>query len=387
MIKRKIIISLIILIILVSFSICIGNLFFNSFDINKNIRNKPEVKIDDNNYSLNYTSENKNILFQIDILKNTILNNNSLLKNYNRVFNHNINYIRYQKNILNIKNDIANSSIKHELNILNQMKNIMNNHHYNYLKFFRNNNYYIPKIFINSDKKVSNKMTNIKTYSSKLDKKSTSINSIFYQSEEAVVGIKNTKILISSTKLLILSKVNFGNCRILYFSKYLNNLATYNKFTNTYNSYVKRQTSTRNKFILNLKSNEQKKSLYTKNYFSNKTSSDNYIVHRPYIITTPILAIVGVVIIFLGGNAKRKRKARERVARWHISDLESYEIPPITKVRKEEKTHDSARINIETTNKDTEGLYTDHEDMDTYQPPSVVDTDVSKQKHVRRIIC
>ena len=307
-----------------------------------------------------------------------------MLHNYDKVFEHNINYIRNQKRIFHKEIGAANLSLNKEIKDLFNIENIIQNHQYNYLKWFQNKNYCIPEISL---KKYNDKfipINNIKTYSENVTKHTPSLNNIFYQSEETVIGIKSTKTLISSTKLLILSKVNFSNSSILYFSKYLNNLVTYNKFTNTYNSYVKNQTSVRYKFILNLKSNERKKSLYTKNYSSNKTSSDNYIVHRPYIITIPLLAIVGVVIIFLtGGNAERKRKARKRAARWHISDSESDEKIPITKVRKEETTLDSARINIETAYKDTQGMDTKPEDMDTYQLLNDADTDAFGQKHVR----
>ena len=376
-------------------SLIIASSFILAYGMNqhikktKNIITIPNYKTINNNYYGNYDTENEKILFQINILKSSVRQNNFMLHNYNKIFGHNINYILNQNKILYKEIGAANLSLNKEIKDLFDIKNIIQNHKYNYLEWFQNKNYCIPEISL---KKYSDKfipINNIKAYSKNIIKHTSSLNNIFYQSEEMVVGIKNTKILISSTKLLILSKVNFGNCRILYFSKYLNNLATYNKFTNTYNSYVKNQTSTRNKFILNLKSNEQKKSLYTKNYSSNKTSSDNYIVHRPYIITTPILAIVGVVIIFLGGNAKRKRNAQNRVSRWHINDSESFEMPPITKAIKEEITPDGVSKNIKTINNDIQDMDTKHEnmgteieDMDTYQPLSNTDADVFAHKHV-----
>ena len=173
-IKKIIIIVWILPIIFVNLSFSAKNLFIKN---DKSVDNITKNKINNDNNTLNLSSQNKNILLQIDILKNTILMNNSILKNYNKIFSHNI---TYQKNVISRKIIIANSSIKSEINILNRMIDIMEVHPYNYLKLFQKNNYIIPNISTKNNKKVLNKINNIESFSSKLNEKFTNINNIVY---------------------------------------------------------------------------------------------------------------------------------------------------------------------------------------------------------------
>ena len=59
-----------------------------------------------------------------------------MYKSYNKVFAHNISYIKNQKNSIKNRISKANSSIKHEIDILNTMSDIILNHPYNYLQFY-----------------------------------------------------------------------------------------------------------------------------------------------------------------------------------------------------------------------------------------------------------
>ena len=322
-IKLFIIVIVIIFIIFSSLGTCIKSIFIK---VNRSKNNVYKNKIEDDNDSINFYKENKNILLQVYILKNTILMNNSVLKSYNQIFSHNINYINYQKNSISREINIANSSINSELNILNEMKNIMKNHPYNYSYLFQVNNYYIPKISTNNNKKASNKVNNIKSFSSKLNKKSTNINSIFYQSEENIVGIESNISVVSSLKLFIFKKVNFKYSNILYFSHNLNNLSTFDKYSE--NSHHKIDNHA---IISNNKLNNKSKS------FDNKDGI-KYWKNKPYIYISPIF-LIGLIsiIIMAGGNNSRLQKYIKKGLRLPNSPNHSEEIKLITLNQEEEK--------------------------------------------------
>ena len=295
-IKKIIIIVWILPIILVNLSFSARNLFIKN---DKSIDNITKSKIDNDNNTLNLSSQNKNILLQIDILKNTILMNNSILKNYNKIFSHNI---TYQINVISRKIIIANSSIKSEINILNRMIDIMEVHPYNYLKLFQKNNYIIPNISTKNNKKVLNKINNIESFSSKLNEKFTNINNIVYQSEEETMSISSTISVISSLRLLLFKKVNIAYCNILYFSHYLNNLSSVSKYYKNNDYKRDNHLITNNKLINNNKINDKNQSIGNNNIAK-------YLKNKSYIYMTPIF-IIGIIsiIIMTGGKDKITKK-------------------------------------------------------------------------------
>ena len=290
--KKIIIVIWTIIIILSSFIFCIK---ISLIKLKRN-NNISENKKDSVNESFNPVDKNKKIIFQIDILKNTMLMNNYIFKNYNKIFSHNINYITYQKNIIKRKIDIANNSICQELNILNEMKNILENHPYNYLQLFQDNNYYIPDISLNNNRKISNNIKNIKCFSSKLNKKYANISSIFYQSEENTVGADKTISLITTVRLLIFKKVNFKYSNILYFSHNLNNLSTLNKY------HKNRHLKVKNNLINNIKTNYKSES-------NDNKHNTKYLKNKLYIYITPFF-LIGLISVFImaGGKGERARR-------------------------------------------------------------------------------
>ena len=300
--RKKIIMNVwTILIVLSSFNFCLRVLFHIKKKNNENIYKNRKSS---NDGTLNFSSQNKNILLQIGILKNTMFMNNSIFQNHNKIFSHNI---TYHKNVISKKITAANITIKHEINILNKMINIIDNHPYNYLKFFQVNHYTIPNISTRNNNKIHTKLSDIKSYSSKLNKKSTNINSIFYKSEENIVGFRSNVSVISSLKLLLVQKINFKYCNILYFSNNLNSLSTLDKYheNNGYND--DNHLITNNKLL-----NNNKVSLKSK--FISNNGEAKYLKNKPYMYMTPIF-IIGLigVIIMVGGN--RRRLARQIKAR------------------------------------------------------------------------
>ena len=153
---------------------------------NNNINNSPIY---------NHNTENEMISSQINVLKITILRNNYILSRCNKILSHNINY---QKNTLYKRIKFANLSIDAEINILNNMKNIINIHPFNYLENFRKNNYYTPEISSITDQNKFASTSNINISNSKIKSTSPCLNSILYNSEEVFVGIKSISSIISA---------------------------------------------------------------------------------------------------------------------------------------------------------------------------------------------
>ena len=151
-----------------------------------------------NSHIYNHNTEYGKIFSQINLLKGTIHRNNFMLDSYNKILNHNINY---QKNLLYKRIKFANLSINTEIKILSNMKNIINIHPFDYLKKFREKNYYMPEI---SSIAIQNKFTstsNIKLFNSKIKSASPCLNSIIYNSEEAFVGIKEHRFINIKLKI------------------------------------------------------------------------------------------------------------------------------------------------------------------------------------------
>ena len=118
------------------------------------IKNSKNKNIIHTSYQINssssvydkYESERTNIMFQINILKSAIKRNNIMYQQYNTIFKNNISYVKLQKSSIEEKIGIANSSIIHELNILENMKTILRNHPFNYMTIFENKNYTLTQI-------------------------------------------------------------------------------------------------------------------------------------------------------------------------------------------------------------------------------------------------
>ena len=124
---------------------------------NNNNYTVPEYKTNNNITNSEYKKKNIEILYQIKVLNSALIQNNTLYKNYTKLFSNNINYSKNIEKILRNKIHIANLSLNNEITILFKMINIVNIHPYNYSKFFKINNYYIPKI--SSHKKENNLIT------------------------------------------------------------------------------------------------------------------------------------------------------------------------------------------------------------------------------------
>ena len=343
-IKKIIIIVWILPIILINLSFSAKNLFIKN---NKSVDNITRNKINNDNNILNLSSQNKNILLQIDILKNTILMNNSILKNYNKIFSHNI---TYQKNVISRKIIIANISIKSEINILNRMIDIMEVHPYNYLKLFQKNNYIIPNISTKNNKKVLNNINNIESYSNKLNEKFTNINSIVYQSEEETMSISSTISVISSLRLLLFKKVNIAYCNILYFSHYLNNLSSVSKYCKNNDYKRDNHLITNNKLINNNKINDKNQSI-------GKNNIVKYLKNKSYIYMTPIF-IIGIIsiIIMAGGKDKITKKLSSSGKRVpsnsnYKSEIKLIDFNKIKKPKKLKKPKKKGSVSIQSDSK------------------------------------
>ena len=235
---------------------------------NKNNISLNSYQISAHNSYKNYENENESIIFQINILKSAIQKNNFMFQKYNKVFEHNITYVQVQKSSIKSKINQANLSIKHEIDILNTMKNIIHNHPYNYLKFFHSNNYTIPEIVSQSNANITSSLDNIETYTSNKNESNSNVNSIAYQSEEAAVGIGGISSIISGSNKLIFSKTNFNYNNIFYFSNNSNSLTTLNEFKNTLNQTNSKDTTIQNQFINSGKINKNIKKIGNDNELS-----------------------------------------------------------------------------------------------------------------------
>ena len=270
----------------------------NIYKNNNYIDSKPGIS----NYgsNSNYKYEINNILFQVNILKHAITWNNSVINNYKKMLVFNINYKNEQKKIISKKINNANLSMLKEQNILNNMKNIITNHPYTYLKIFQINNYDIPKISLNNHKEYLNKNNNMQSFSSIINTSSTNINNISFRSEENIIGAVSTTSIISSLKSSIINKVNFNYSNIFYYSNNLENLSTLNKYSINDPLSSGLYSLNNNKFINNDKSNSQ-----------NKSPKSNNIYHKPYIFIVPFIGVGFITAIILGMDGilgKRKKK-------------------------------------------------------------------------------
>ena len=266
--------------------------FIRNNDSNNTALNSYQIKT--NTFNTNYSEVKGSIIFQINILKSAISRNNFMYKSHNSIFKHNIDYTKVQKNKIQNKISIANSSIKREIDILNNMKNIIQNHPFNYLKFFQKLNYNLPSIVMKKNKNISSVISNIETYTSNIKRTTTDISNISYNSEEGLIGVKNIYSLMSDSKKLIFSKINFNYNSIFYFSKSLNNLTTLNKIGNTSNFLRSKNLNTSSKFIKtnNIIINDKTKK--TTNPTSKKTNIVNYMKKEWYIFVPP-LALLGLI--------------------------------------------------------------------------------------------
>ena len=307
--KLKVLYAWVILIILTSFSFC--NIH-SLFKIKNNSINIPETITNDNNYSSNYISENKNILLQINILTSTLLWNNIVYKKYSNVFNHNMNYVLYQKNYINKKINYANSTIIKEIKVLKEMKDLLENHEYNYLQLYQIHNYHMPNMTLKNKSKNLISINNIKTYANKINKSTTTMNSISFKCEEFIIGGGSISALISSSKLLLLSKIKFNYNNFFYFSNYLNNLTNLNKLNNTSLHYDRKRTGMKNKFLNQKQTDIHKKFDCCTKSLAKKNCLINYITHKPYIVTLPLFIIGGVIIVVLSGRKIGQKRCGTR---------------------------------------------------------------------------
>ena len=202
----------------------------------KNNNNKSQVLSSyhinaDTNPYLRYSQVEDNIMFQINVLNSAVNKNNIMYKQYSNVFKNNMSYARLQKSVIKNRVNVANSSIKHELDVLNNMKTIIKNHPYNYLKFFQGKNYILPTIMSQKVIDASYSLSNIETYTQNINNSDTSLKNISYQSEEAAIGIGAITSVVSASKSLIFSKVHFDYNSLYYFSNETNSLSTEDKTT------------------------------------------------------------------------------------------------------------------------------------------------------------
>ena len=263
----------------------------NKISINKN-------KINDRITYIDYQNENKNILFQIKILKYALTQNITLYKEYKKIFSKNINYVPSIKNVINGKVNTANTSIEKEISILYNMQDIVKIHPYNYLKLFRINNYSVPKISIYNSKKNQFYLKKIETYSYKINKSYLDMNNISYQSEEDLVGIHSMASFFSFSKSFIFSKIHNSWNNILFFSTYLDNLANCNRLEN--------EKTAENSSLIKNNNFINKNNKYIKNHSGKKNSYNSNIKHisgKSYIIAIPFICVGLIAALIMGKNS------------------------------------------------------------------------------------
>ena len=270
-------------------------------------RNKENITIPSNhtnykNYKSNLSKEKEeeDVLLQINILKTVKTENHTMFKNYRKILDHTIHYTKNKNS--RIKN--ANLSIVKEINNLNNMYNIINIHPYNYLLFFRIHNYTLPNIYLKNKNQTSS-INNIQTDTNRLNELRPNINNIIFKSEEVVLGAKSVTSLISSSKLLIFSKINKNYSCLYYFSNYLNNLIILNKFSNKYDS-ISNNLIPKNKFIDKSKIGIKKKPTTTTSNLTNKTSVLACETYNPYAITLFLAGFGTISMVIIGVIIKRK---------------------------------------------------------------------------------
>ena len=277
------------------------NYFIKNHDTNNTSVTSYQINTSKNSL-VNYYQEEANITFQINVLKSAVSRNNIMYKQYNNIFKHNINYVHTQKNIIKNKIKTANSSIKHELDILDYMKLIIHNHPYNYLKFFQDNNYIIPQINYQNKINISHSFENIKSNIHNIYLSNVSVKNISYNSEEAVIGFGAITSLISDSKKLLVMKVHFDYNQVFYFSKLSNNLTTSDKNLKKYNSVKLNNKPYQNKFITKSQS-INKDNPKSNDNDANKINKTGYLIgilkylNMPAMIAVPVIsaALISVV--------------------------------------------------------------------------------------------
>ena len=259
-----------------------------------------------NSFNDNYNEEVHSIVFQINVLKQAIGENNILFHKYNNIFKHNINYIRIQKSKIKNKIKIANSSITHELDILDNMKLIISAHPYNYLKFFQHKNYTLPEIISQKETRNYYNSDNIKINNQNIKQSDVSIKNISYQSEEALLGINSMSSIATSSKTLLFSKNSFDYSNIYYFSNKSNNLSTMNKAVQISTSNSK-GTNAANTNIFLSKTKKHRRSPYGNFREFSKTISKYWNNYKGSIITGSVVFFFGEVGIGIGGYMLAKK--------------------------------------------------------------------------------
>ena len=279
------------------------NLKKHSYAVSKHVN---DINYDD---SISGRYEITDILHKINYLKNAIDENNYILKYYKKIFSINVNYYQKQVNRINNKINASNISIIHELDNMYNMKNIIINHPYSYLFFFGRNNYHVPEIYENKNKKITSKLANIETFTHSTTKKTININNISYQSEESFAGIKSMVTMLNCMKVLVFTKIKVNYDNIYYFSKHYNNLMP---ITN-YSSAIYSSQYRTNQFIDNTNINIKTRTASKWTSLFNKNSIGNYIANKPYVAILPFLFGIGVIIIILGGTKNGNRIIRKKI--------------------------------------------------------------------------
>ena len=223
---------------------------------------------------------------------------------------------------------MANLSIIHELDSIYNIKNIINNHGYNYLSYFRNKNYIVPKIFQNSNKEINFKFINIETLMSKLSKSEININNIFYQSEESFVGLGSMSTSLSSSRSLLFSKININYNNIYYYSQLINKLVTAGNYFPIHNINF-----STNKFI---NKNNKIQSISIQNFQINENNHYKHLTNKPHLIISSLLCGIGIIFVAIIGVTKKfykitKSKTKKEIkrdlkSRKQISKPESVEM-------------------------------------------------------------
>ena len=286
------------------------NYFIQNNDNNNHLVSSYQLNTNENIYT-KYSQEESSIMFQINVLNSAISRNNIMYQQYNNVFKHNINYVRIQRNTIRNRINVANSSIKHEIDILNNMKNIVYNHPYNYLKFFQSKNYTLPQIVSQKQINHSYSLNNIKTYTQNINNSNTSVKNISYQSEEATIGIGAITSITSASKTLIFSKVHFNYGSVYYFSSNLNNLSTnYQAKVNISLTNIQPTAVSQNKFINYKKTNNTNLS----NVNPVKVTSDLFNIYH-FMKRNQLALILG----FVGGTITVTALGALAVGGWRIS--------------------------------------------------------------------
>ena len=296
------------------------NYFIQNNDNNNHSLSSYQLNINNSIYD-KYNQEGENIIFQINVLTSAISKNNIMYQKYNNIFKHNVNFVRLQRNIIRNRINLANSSIKHEIDILSNMKNIINNHPYNYLKFFQSKNYILPQIVSQKTLNSSQSLNNIRTYSQNINSNDTTVKDISYQSEEAIIGIGDISSFVTSAETLVFSKIHFDYNSLYYFSNVSDNLSTVNQTINNVN-IINKATAVKNinKFISNKKSNEtviktydrEKAAIALSNLFYRMKRNKNMLLLASTAVTINFI-FTGVIGILVFRSVKKYIKNIERV--------------------------------------------------------------------------